>query len=181
MTFRYDGEIDQNEFGTENPIGTGPFQLEKWEQGSHLSIERFDDYHGDVPEIDDVHWSIMDDSNARLNRNLDVFTMQPSQFDPGLLDIDEIDDDGGSSVRTGRSTTTRPFSTCRLRCWFRTILSLTPQTPTTVPRLYKHRRQGLDFAVVIRFLSCSVSVPSSNASATCLSRLLSGFWPGGSL
>ncbi|THE63875.1 ABC transporter substrate-binding protein [Salinadaptatus halalkaliphilus] len=94
----YDGEMSQSEFGTENPIGSGPFQLEEWEDGSHLSIERFDEYHGEVADIDGVHWSIMDDSNARLNRalnrNLDVFTMEPSQFDPDLLEIEETDEQG---------------------------------------------------------------------------------------
>lgn len=94
----YDGEMSQEEFGTESPIGTGPFEFEEWEEGSHVSIERFDDYHGEVAEIDGVHWSIMDDSNARLNRalnrNLDVFTMEPSQFDPDLLEIEETDEEG---------------------------------------------------------------------------------------
>ncbi|MXV60552.1 ABC transporter substrate-binding protein [Natronorubrum sp. JWXQ-INN-674] len=94
----YDGEMDQSEFGTENPIGTGPFMFEEWEQGSYISFERFDDYHGEVADIEGIHWSIMDDSNARLNRalnqNLDVFTMEPAQFDPDLLEIEETDDQG---------------------------------------------------------------------------------------
>ncbi|TYT60362.1 hypothetical protein FYC77_19290 [Natrialba swarupiae] len=156
--------------------------MEKWEQGSHLSIERFDDYHGDVPEIDDVHWSIMDDSNARLNRNLDVFTMQPSQFDPGLLDIDEIDDDGGEFGTYGpldNDETVQYMSFEVLVSYyivFNTANTDDSPTPVQTP---SSRTRFLPSSS--RFLSCSVSVPSSNASATCLSRLLSGFWPGGSL
>lgn len=101
----YEGEMEQGEFGSENPIGTGPFQFEEWEQGSHVSLERFEDYHGTVADIEGLHWSIMDDSNARLNRalnrNLDVFSIQPSQFDPDLLEIEETDDQGREFGRYG--------------------------------------------------------------------------------
>ncbi len=101
----YDGEMEQGEFGSENPIGTGPFQFEEWEAGSHVSLERFEDYHGTVADIEGLHWSIMDDSNARLNRalnqNLDVFTIEPSQFEPELLEIEETDDQGREFGRYG--------------------------------------------------------------------------------
>jgi len=31
-----------------NPIGTGPYKLESWNQGSEIVMTRFDDYHGDA-------------------------------------------------------------------------------------------------------------------------------------
>lgn len=31
-----------------NPVGTGPYKLESWNQGSEIVLTRFDEYHGDV-------------------------------------------------------------------------------------------------------------------------------------
>ena len=101
----FDGEMDQSEFATDNPIGTGPFQYEEWEDGSHVRLSTFEEYHGDVPEIDGVHWQILPGSDARfrraMNENLDAFTLEPARFDPDLLEVEETDDTGREFGRYG--------------------------------------------------------------------------------
>jgi peptide/nickel transport system substrate-binding protein len=39
-------------FGTEQPIGTGPFQLESFEPGNRLVLSRFEDYWGEPAELE---------------------------------------------------------------------------------------------------------------------------------
>jgi len=94
----YDGEMDYDEFSTERPYGTGPFVLEEWDRGNFIQVERFDDYHGEVAELDGVRWQELEDPNAVYNRAMnqeaDIFELPRSQFDPDLLEIEDEDDDG---------------------------------------------------------------------------------------
>lgn len=89
----YDGDIEYEEFTDANIPGTGPFQFTEWDRGDSITVERFDDYHGDVSELDGIRWQIVEDPNAEynraMNRNADLFELPRSQFDPGLLSIDE--------------------------------------------------------------------------------------------
>jgi peptide/nickel transport system substrate-binding protein len=53
-------------FGTEHPIGTGPFKFESWTRGDRLVIARFDDYWGDKATLDKVIFRPIPDNAARL-------------------------------------------------------------------------------------------------------------------
>jgi peptide/nickel transport system substrate-binding protein len=41
-------------FGSEHPIGTGPFKFESWQRGDNLTIARNDDYWGEKAKLDKV-------------------------------------------------------------------------------------------------------------------------------
>ena len=53
-------------FGTEHPIGTGPFKFESWTRGDRLVLVRNDDYWGDKAKLDKLIIRPIADNAARL-------------------------------------------------------------------------------------------------------------------
>ena len=51
---------------TLHPVGTGPFKFAEYASGSHLVMERFDDYWGGKPYLDRVVLRIIPDSQTRM-------------------------------------------------------------------------------------------------------------------
>ncbi|NHX37531.1 MULTISPECIES: ABC transporter substrate-binding protein [Halolamina] len=94
----YDGEVEHAEFASSAPVGSGPFQFEMWESDQQASVTAFDDYHGEGPMVDRVHWQIMEDSNAiynyGMNQNVDAFVIPTSQYDRNLVEVENTDDRG---------------------------------------------------------------------------------------
>ena len=68
-----EGEVDEEgifhptgTFGTEHPIGTGPFQFASWTRGESLTLERYEDYWGEPAQIDELIFRPISDNAARL-------------------------------------------------------------------------------------------------------------------
>jgi peptide/nickel transport system substrate-binding protein len=53
-------------FGTEHPIGTGPFKFDSWERGTRLTLVRNDDYWGETAKLDSLVFTPIPDNAARL-------------------------------------------------------------------------------------------------------------------
>jgi peptide/nickel transport system substrate-binding protein len=53
-------------FGTEHPIGTGPFKFESWTRGDRIVLSRNEDYWGDKALLDEVIIRPIADNAARL-------------------------------------------------------------------------------------------------------------------
>ena len=53
-------------FGTEHPIGTGPFKFDSWTRGDRLVLSRYDDYWGDKAKLDELIIRPIGDNAARL-------------------------------------------------------------------------------------------------------------------
>ena len=53
-------------FGTEHPIGTGPFKFESWTRNDRLVLARNDDYWGEKAKLDQVIFRPIPDNAARL-------------------------------------------------------------------------------------------------------------------
>jgi peptide/nickel transport system substrate-binding protein len=79
-------------YATENPTGTGPFQFESWERDQQVTLNRFDDYWGEVAQVDSVILQTISDGNARLQalRNGDI--QGYDNVAPG--DIEGLESDG---------------------------------------------------------------------------------------
>lgn len=62
------------------PIGNGPFKMDgKWESGQYIDVVKFDDYYGDAPKIDGVHFSIQKDPDTAFR-----------EFEAGNIDFCQI-------------------------------------------------------------------------------------------
>jgi peptide/nickel transport system substrate-binding protein len=53
-------------FGTEHPIGTGPYQFESWTREDRLVLRRYDDYWGEKANLEEVIIRPIADNAARL-------------------------------------------------------------------------------------------------------------------
>jgi peptide/nickel transport system substrate-binding protein len=53
-------------FGTEHPIGTGPFKFQSWTRGESLELVRNDDYWGEKAKLDSLIIRPIPDNAARL-------------------------------------------------------------------------------------------------------------------
>jgi peptide/nickel transport system substrate-binding protein len=53
-------------YGTEHPIGTGPFKFDSWTRGDRLVMVRNDDYWGDKAKIERLIFRPIPDNAARL-------------------------------------------------------------------------------------------------------------------
>ena len=60
-------EEDPEAFNTENPIGSGPFRFDGWQEGDYVDIVRYDDYWGEpTPNLDAVHFTPVEEATTRV-------------------------------------------------------------------------------------------------------------------
>jgi len=55
-----DGEVN------ENPIGTGPFMFDSWEQSEQLTLARNDNYHGELAHIETLTFKVIPEPSNRM-------------------------------------------------------------------------------------------------------------------
>ncbi|WP_411964968.1 ABC transporter substrate-binding protein [Haloferax sp. YSMS24] len=94
----YDGEMEYTEFASENPIGSGPFEFAFWEKGTAAAVSKYDDYYGDVAQVDNVRWQVIEDDTAAynyaMNENADYFGLPTAQYDPAKVQVENTDEFG---------------------------------------------------------------------------------------
>ena len=77
----YEGTDWNTNPANQNPIGTGPFKFVEHNKGVNITLERNDDYWGDIAYLDKVIYSVIPDSNtaiqALLNEELDILGISP--------------------------------------------------------------------------------------------------------
>lgn len=94
----YDGEMEYTEFASQAPVGTGEFAVANVNTGSEVTLDVFGEYHGEAPGYDGIDLSVVQNANTRYqriaNRDVDVFRLPTSRFDPSAVSIDETTDLG---------------------------------------------------------------------------------------
>lgn len=89
----YDGEMDYAEFSSQNPVGTGPYEIDSVETGTEVVVSAVDGYHGEAPGPDQISMQVVENTDAifrrAMNRNVDVFQVPNSRFDPSKVSINE--------------------------------------------------------------------------------------------
>ena len=59
-------QLEDPESMIEEPIGTGPYQLEAWDKGNQIVLNQYDDYWGDAPGVPTVVFRWGEESAQRL-------------------------------------------------------------------------------------------------------------------
>ena len=109
--------------GNKNPVGSGPFTFESWEQGSTLKVAKNADYWRDgYPYLDDVEFRVISDISARgtalSSGGLDMFETNDANQIIDFTDRAEsgeaiqifTDQNGeGSKIFVGFNMATAPF------------------------------------------------------------------------
>ncbi len=60
-----EGEDMQESDFFRNPVGTGPYKLERWDDGQAIILKKNEDYFAGAANIDRIVFKIVTDANAR--------------------------------------------------------------------------------------------------------------------
>jgi peptide/nickel transport system substrate-binding protein len=86
------------------PVGTGPFKFVEWVEDDHITLERYDDYHGQVARVDKTIIRVIPDSGARY-RALQAGDIQ-GMCSPDIDDLLACESDAGCQVLLRPANTT---------------------------------------------------------------------------
>ncbi len=75
-----EGKDLSNDTFNQNPIGTGPYKFEKWENGQYVQLKTNEDYYNGKPKIDKVVFKIIADEKARA-----------MQLESGEIDLAQLE------------------------------------------------------------------------------------------
>jgi len=78
----------------QNPVGTGPFKLEEWVPGDHITLVRNDSYWGDAPKLQHVIFRVIPEGSTRVGLlqtgELDFTDLVPTPLFATLKDDPEV-------------------------------------------------------------------------------------------
>ena len=95
-------EENDRDFINRNMNGTGPFQLDSYDSGNEVVVERYDGYWGGPAEVESVTLNASSESSTRVNRLLaeesDIVTNVPPQ------EVSRVEEDDVASINAVPST-----------------------------------------------------------------------------
>lgn len=83
---------------SDNPVGTGPYELESWDKGQSATLVRNDEYWGEAPDIPRATFSFLTENSTRVNALLsgEVDLIQRVPID----DIDRLEEADGVHIES---------------------------------------------------------------------------------
>ncbi|SHH39898.1 ABC transporter substrate-binding protein [Tepidibacter thalassicus] len=79
-----EGKDLNNDSFNQNPIGTGPYKLDKWEMGQYIQLKANEDYYNGKPKIDKVVFKIILDEKTRAMQlksgEIDLAQLEPKDI-----------------------------------------------------------------------------------------------------
>jgi ABC-type transport system substrate-binding protein len=93
----YDGQMDYQEFATTNPVGSGPYTLETWNQSSEIVLSAKDSYHAGEIRNAGINKAVFNEVNpaytyATVNVNSDYPSVPSSRYQPDNRNFEGTDD-----------------------------------------------------------------------------------------
>ncbi|MFC0266890.1 ABC transporter substrate-binding protein [Kushneria aurantia] len=107
----YEGTDYHNNPANAHPIGTGPFEFERWDRGSVIVLSKNEDYYQEgLPYLDTLYWHVIPDAASRAaayeNGTLDVLPAGSVEN----FDLERLADLPGSCITNQGSEMFNPFA-----------------------------------------------------------------------
>ncbi len=109
-------------FGTEHPIGTGPFQFDSWTRNDRLVLKKYEDYWGEKSKIDELIVRPIADNAARLQalqtgeiQGYDLVEPQDIQTIEGDAELQIIDRPAFNVAYVGFNIAKKPTDDVKVR------------------------------------------------------------------
>jgi len=97
--------LEAGELVGREPIGTGPFKFVNWDPGSEIEMERFNDYHGEMPVYSELVIRAISENSSRTmeleTKEVDISLNVPA------TDIERIDGDSDLTLLREENFTTQ--------------------------------------------------------------------------
>jgi len=119
-----------DDYLADNPMGTGPFKFVRWDKGSQIVMERFEDYYGGAPaippvgpaQVDTVIFKVIPETSSRIAAlqagEVDIIVQVPPDL-MGQIEADSNSDlamcNGTRSYFLGMNVNQPPFDDTRVR------------------------------------------------------------------
>ncbi len=76
--------FNQHWYNSKGIVGCGPYRFASYSPGERIVLERFEDYHGELPAIQRIVWEIVGDQNVQFLKlrsgHHDFGYLQPSEY-----------------------------------------------------------------------------------------------------
>ncbi len=109
-------------FGTEHPVGTGPFEFVSWTRGDRLVLKRYEDYWGEKAKLDQLIIRPISDNAARLQalqtgeiQGYDLVEPQDIETIEGDAELQIIDRPAFNVAYVGFNIATKPTDDPKVR------------------------------------------------------------------